>query len=91
MPGFLCVMLDFGGLALVIPILPYLAITLDASAFEVTALLGLYSVGQFFSNIICGKGSDMIGRRPVILTSILGSNVFYILCAIAGKQPPKSV
>ena len=48
----LCVFVDFLGLGIAIPILPYLAIELGGLAFDVGALGGVFSVGQLIGNFV---------------------------------------
>lgn len=68
------------GFGIVIPILPYYAKTFGASGFELGLLLAIYSVMQFIFSPIWGRLSDHIGRRKVILISVLGTALaFFIL------------
>lgn len=77
--GYLCVFVDFLGLGLCIPILPFFSMSLGATPAEVGAVLGLFSVGQMFGSLVLGKVSDRIGRRPVIICSIFASCACYVV------------
>ena len=69
-PGYMCVFIDFMGLAITIPIQPFIAAEMGASPGQISAIVGVYSLGQLIGNIVMGKVSDKIGRKPVILMSV---------------------
>ena len=70
---FLIVLIDLIGFGIVIPILPYYAQQFGASAFGIGWLMTSYSLMQFLVAPLWGRLSDRIGRRPVLLFSMLGS------------------
>ena len=74
---FLTVFIDLVGFGMVIPLLPYLAVKYEASAFQVGLLMSIYSLMQFIFSPIWGRLSDRIGRRPIMLMSLLGSSLSY--------------
>ena len=82
-PAYLCVFVDFMGLALTIPIQPFLADEFGASATAISALVGVFSLGQLLGNMVMGKLSDKIGRRPIIMASLSFSTASYVLCGFA--------
>src|SRR2546422_9921874 len=59
------------GFGIVIPIVPYYAKQFGASGFAFGALLGVYSLMQFFAAAVLGRLSDRVGRRPVLLTTMV--------------------
>jgi DHA1 family tetracycline resistance protein-like MFS transporter len=80
--------LDVLGVGLIIPILPRLIEELSggdvSGASRVFGLLvALYSLMQFLFAPVLGSLSDRFGRRPVILFSLLGSGLDYLLLAWA--------
>lgn len=80
--------LDILGIGLIVPILPRLIEELSggnvASASTTFGLLAsLYSLMQFLFAPILGSLSDRYGRRPVILGSLLGSGLDYLVLAMA--------
>ena len=88
--GFVLVVifLDVFGFGLVIPTLPKLIEELVGGDVGKASrlyglLLGLYSLMQFGFSPLLGYLSDRFGRRPVILTALLGSAVDYLLLALA--------
>lgn len=70
---FLIVLIDLIGFGIVIPILPYYAQTFGANGFVIGLLMMSYSLMQFLVAPVWGRISDRIGRRPVLLISMLGT------------------
>jgi len=80
------VTLDAVGIGLIFPILP--ALLRDVGhVTEVATLLGvmlaLYSACQFLFSPILGVLSDRFGRRPVLLLSLAGAAIDYLIMAFA--------
>ena len=82
---FLTVFLDLLGFGILIPIRPFYAESFGASPMMVTWLGGAYSLMQFLFVPFWGRLSDRIGRRPVILTSIVFGAAGYVLFGLAGS------
>ena len=80
---FLIVVTDMLGFGLLIPLLPSFARQFNASDFEVTLMLSLYSLCQFVAMPILGRLSDRTGRRPILVYSQAGSAAASITLAIA--------
>jgi DHA1 family tetracycline resistance protein-like MFS transporter len=80
---FLTVFVDLLGFGIVLPLLPYYAHEFHASPTMAGALIAVYSAMQFVCAPLWGRWSDRIGRRPVILISLAGSTVSYLLFALA--------
>jgi DHA1 family tetracycline resistance protein-like MFS transporter len=80
---FLTVFIDLIGFGMVIPFLSYYAREYGASGTTVGAVVGVYSIMQFFFAPIWGRVSDRIGRRPVILISLTASCAGYFLFGVA--------
>ncbi len=80
---FLTVFITMVGFGIVIPVLPVYA----KSDFKMTPaqlgyLVGVFSLIQLVSSPLFGKLSDRIGRRPVLLVSVLGTAIgFFVLGA----------
>jgi DHA1 family tetracycline resistance protein-like MFS transporter len=70
---FLTVFIDLLGFGLVMPLLPRYAETLHATPFAVGLLGASYSLMQFIFVPVWGRLSDRVGRRPVLIGSILAT------------------
>lgn len=80
---FLIVVVDLIGFGIIIPLLPFYAEYYNASPAEVGFLMAIYSVTQFISAPLWGRLSDRIGRKPVLLGSMLGATCAYIWLGFA--------
>ena len=79
----LVVFMSLIGFGVVIPLLPFFAIAFEAEAWQVTLLFSVYSAGQFAGELFWGRLSDRIGRRPVLLITIIAGAVGYVALAYA--------
>jgi DHA1 family tetracycline resistance protein-like MFS transporter len=85
---FVTLFLDVMGLGLIIPVLPSLVASLkgvpvnEASSYG-AVLIFAYAFTQFFCAPIMGNLSDRFGRRPVLLLSLFGFSIDYLLLAWA--------
>ncbi|KWK52863.1 MFS transporter [Burkholderia stagnalis] len=80
------VLLDAIGVGLVMPILPGLLRSLAGMGSTDThygVLLALYAFAQFLCAPLLGALSDRFGRRPVLLASLAGAALDYLLMAYA--------
>lgn len=80
---FLIVFVDLLGFSLILPLLPYYAETFGADAFITGLLVASYAVAQLLGAPLLGRWSDRIGRRPVLLVSILGTFIGFLLLGFA--------
>src|SRR6185503_16736029 len=85
---FITLFIDVMGWGLIIPVMPKLISQLknipinDASSFG-ALLLFAYATTQFICAPFVGNLSDRYGRRPVLLSSLLGFAIDYIFLALA--------
>ena len=80
---FAIVFVDLVGFGIVIPVLPLYAERFGASPLTVGLLLSVYSAMQFIFAPILGKLSDRLGRRPILLVSIIGTSLGFLLMGLA--------
>nr|AMP54185.1 TetA [uncultured bacterium] len=80
------VTLDAIGIGLIFPILPALLREVGHTT-EIATLLGimlaLYSACQFLFSPVLGVLSDRFGRRPILLISLAGAAIDYLIMAFA--------
>ena len=77
------VFVDVVGFGIVIPILPFYVGSFGASAFTITLLFAAFAFFAFLSSPFLGALSDKVGRRPVLLISILSTAVGWFVFASA--------
>jgi len=81
---FLTVFIDLLGFGLLIPILPTFASKqLAISDFEIGIIVAAYSFMQFIFNPIIGSYSDRVGRRPIIIITLLITALSYLVFSFA--------
>jgi MFS transporter, DHA1 family, tetracycline resistance protein len=85
---FITLALDVLGFGLVIPVLPGLVRQFKggdttAAAYTVGWLATIYGMMQFLFAPLLGALSDKLGRRPVILISLAGSVIDFVIQACA--------
>lgn len=82
---FVTVFIDLMGFGIVLPVLPYYAETFGASPLAIGLLFTSYSIMQFLFTPIWGRLSDRRGRRPLILLSLAGSCLGFLIFGLAGN------
>jgi len=80
---FLIVFVDLLGFSLILPLLPYYAETFGADAFVTGLLVASYAVAQLLGAPLLGRLSDRLGRRPVLLISIFGTFIGFLVLGFA--------
>ena len=75
------VFINLVGFGIVIPLLPFYGLTLDAPPWQVALMFSAYSLGQFVAEPFWGRLSDRIGRKPVLLITILANAAGYLALA----------
>lgn len=82
---FLIVFIDLVGFGIIIPLLPFFAEHFDASPAMVGFLMASYSLTQFIAAPFWGRTSDRIGRRPVLLMTLAGAALSYVLLGFSNS------
>jgi MFS family permease len=80
---FAIVFADLVGFGIVIPLLPLYAEQYSPPGWVFGLLMASYSAMQFLLAPVLGRLSDRVGRRPVLLVSLVGSVAGFVLFAIA--------
>ena len=79
----LVVFIDLLGFSLILPLLPYYAETFNATKFQTGLLIAVYALMQLIGAPILGRLSDRFGRRPILLVSIFGTFLGFVLFGFA--------
>lgn len=82
---YVTVFLDLLGFGIILPLLPYYAIKFGASARQIGFIFGAFSAAQFAGAFVLGRISDRLGRRPVLLTCLLGASLAFFATGMAGS------
>jgi DHA1 family tetracycline resistance protein-like MFS transporter len=82
---FITVFIDLIGFGIVIPVLPFYVegSQFNASPSVVGLLFASYSVMQLVFTPVLGMLSDRYGRRPVLLISLIGTGVGFLILGFA--------
>ena len=78
------VFVDLVGFGLIIPLLPFYAQTFGANDIVVGLLVASYAAAQLVGGPLLGRLSDRYGRRPILLVSIFGTLLGFLLLGFAG-------
>jgi len=84
---FLTMFIVMVGFGVIMPILPFYAESLGATATDLGLLFAAYSVVQFFFSPIWGQMSDRVGRKPMILLGLVGFSLSFVLFGLADSLP----
>lgn len=79
----LIVFIDLLGFSLILPLLPYYAKTFQASQTVTGILIASYAAMQLVGAPILGRLSDRFGRRPILLLSVFGTFLGFLLLGFA--------
>jgi MFS transporter, DHA1 family, tetracycline resistance protein len=80
---FIVVFVDLLGFGLILPLLPYYAGTFGASPVAIGFLVASYAAASLFGAPIMGRLSDRYGRRLILLLSVAGTFIGYLLLGFA--------
>ncbi|MGB2869120.1 MAG: MFS transporter [Bacteroidota bacterium] len=81
------VLVDVLGFGIVIPILPFYVTEFGASPSTVTLMFATFSFFSFLSAPFLGALSDRVGRRPILIVSILSTAIGWFVFAGATSIP----
>lgn len=89
---FITIFFDMLGFGILIPVIPTLLANPDSPSYLLPTgtsietgyilmgiLLGLFFIGQFFMSPVLGELSDRFGRKKILLASVAGSGLSYLL------------
>jgi MFS transporter, DHA1 family, tetracycline resistance protein len=80
---FLTIFVNLVGFGIIIPLLPFYAETFGASPIAIGMLFASFSLSQLIAAPILGSLSDRWGRRPILIASLIGTAVSFVMLALA--------
>lgn len=81
--GFFIILLDMISFGMMGPIIAFFAINNGATAAEATAIVSVFMFAMVLSMPLLGRLSDRFGRKPILMLSMLGAALSYVLLAEA--------
>jgi DHA1 family tetracycline resistance protein-like MFS transporter len=75
------------GFTIVLPLFPFLVgeyVPADQVAITLSLLVSVFAVCTFLAAPVFGALSDRYGRKPILIVSILGSAIGYVLLGVGG-------
>jgi DHA1 family tetracycline resistance protein-like MFS transporter len=82
---FLTIFVNLIGFGIIVPLLPFYAETFGASPLQIGLLFAVFSLCQLFAAPVLGDWSDKYGRRPILVLSLAGTVVSFVMLALAGS------
>ncbi|OFV90494.1 MAG: hypothetical protein A3G76_02255 [Acidobacteria bacterium RIFCSPLOWO2_12_FULL_65_11] len=80
---FLTIFVNLVGFGIIIPLLPFYAQEFGASPLVIGMLFGTFSLCQLIASPALGDLSDRYGRRPILVFSLVGTAVSFVMMALA--------
>ena len=80
---FLTILVNLIGFGIIIPLLPFYAETFGASPLQIGLLFAVFSLCQLFAAPVLGDWSDKYGRRPILILSLVGTVISFVMLAMA--------
>lgn len=73
------------GFSSVMPLIPFLGLSLGLNALEIGLILSIFSICQLVASPITGKLSDRYGRKPLLIFSQISTFIGFILLGLANN------
>lgn len=80
---FLTIFVNLVGFGIIIPLLPFYAETFGASPLTIGLLFAVFSACQLVAAPVLGDLSDKYGRRPILIFSLAGTVLSFVMMALA--------
>ncbi|HUV26021.1 MAG TPA: MFS transporter [Anaerolineales bacterium] len=82
---FLIVFIDLLGFSIILPLLPFYAETFGATPIQIGFLVASYAAAQLIGAPLLGRLSDRFGRKPVLLISLGGTFIGFLILGFANS------
>ena len=73
------------GFSMVLPVIPFLGLSLGLNAFQVGLIMSVFSFSQLFASPVTGKLSDRFGRKPVLIISQCSTLIGFLVLGLANS------
>ncbi len=84
LPTLLSVMfINLLGFGIIVPLLPFYAKSFQAPAWQIALIFSAYAMGAFFGEPFWGRLSDTVGRKPILISTVMGNCLCYLALAYA--------
>jgi DHA1 family tetracycline resistance protein-like MFS transporter len=80
---FLVVCVGLLGFGIILPLFPFYAERFGASPEVITWTMAVYTIGQIVATPVWGRLGDAWGRRPVLVLTLFGTTLAYVMLAFA--------
>jgi len=80
---FIIIFTEVLGFSIVLPVLPFLALSLGLDAFQIGLILSVFSFSQIFGSPVMGNLSDRYGRKPILIISQMSTVAGFLLLGIS--------
>ena len=80
---FLIIFTEVLGFSMVLPLVPYLGLSLGLTPIQIGLIISVFSFCQLFASPVTGKLSDRFGRKPLLILSQLSTLAGFLLLGFA--------
>ncbi len=80
---FLIIFTEVLGFIMVMPLIPFLGLSLGLAPIQIGLIVSVFSFCQLFASPITGKLSDRFGRKPLLILSQLSTFAGFLLLGFA--------